>query len=154
MLSTRRSTGATRGSARHSPMPEDVFTLFDDYAARFARGEAPDLRGYLTRAGEGAGELGRLVDAFLARASPPEPDEARHAAGRGRRRARAAARPRSDEAREGEALLPRTGVGPAGAARRRPARVGGAGGDAEGAGGGSHCVAAAAARATGGGVPA
>jgi hypothetical protein len=63
-------------------MPEDVFTLFDDYAARFARGEAPDLRGYLTRAGEGAGELGRLVDAFLARASPPEPNEERVALAR------------------------------------------------------------------------
>jgi hypothetical protein len=63
-------------------MPEDVFTLFDDYAARFARGEAPDLRGYLMRAGEGAGELGRLVDAFLARASPPEPDEERVALAR------------------------------------------------------------------------
>jgi hypothetical protein len=63
-------------------MPEDVFTLFDDYAARFARGEAPDLRGYLTRAGEGAGELGRLVDAFLARASPPAPDEDRVALAR------------------------------------------------------------------------
>jgi hypothetical protein len=63
-------------------MPEDVFTLFDDYAARFARGEAPDLRGYLTRAGESAGELGRLVDAFLARASPPEPDEERVALAR------------------------------------------------------------------------
>jgi hypothetical protein len=63
-------------------MPEDAFTLFDDYAARFARGEAPDLRGYLTRAGEDAGELGRLVDAFLARASPPDPDEERVALAR------------------------------------------------------------------------
>ena len=63
-------------------MPEDVFTLFDDYAARFVRGEAPDLRGYLARAGEGAGELGRLVDAFLARAAPPEPNEERVALAR------------------------------------------------------------------------
>jgi hypothetical protein len=63
-------------------MPEDVFTLFDDYAARFARGEAPDLRGYLTRAGDHAGELGRLVDAFLARASPTEPNEERVALAR------------------------------------------------------------------------
>jgi hypothetical protein len=63
-------------------MAEDVFTLFDDYAARFARGEAPDVRAYLSRAGEGAGELSKLVDAFLARASPPEPDEDRVALAR------------------------------------------------------------------------
>ncbi len=50
-------------------------TLFDEYAARFARGERPDLREYLSRAGEGADELAQLVDGFLARAEPPEPDK-------------------------------------------------------------------------------
>lgn len=49
--------------------------LFEEYAARFARGERPDLREYLERAGEEAEELARLADAFLARVEPPEPDE-------------------------------------------------------------------------------
>ena len=49
--------------------------LFDEYAARFARGERPDAREYLTRAGNRADELGRLIDAYLARATPPPPDE-------------------------------------------------------------------------------
>jgi hypothetical protein len=57
-------------------MAEDMDALFDDYVRRFARGERPDLRDYLTRAGERADELGGLVDAFLLRVPPPEPDEA------------------------------------------------------------------------------
>ncbi len=56
-------------------MAEDVTTLFDDYAARFARGERPSAREYLGRAGEGSDELARLIEVFLARASPPAPDE-------------------------------------------------------------------------------
>ena len=44
----------------------DVAALFDEYAAAFARGEEPDLREYLARAGEGADELARLVKAFVA----------------------------------------------------------------------------------------
>src|SRR5947199_126918 len=79
---TSCSDSCRSSTAPRPPDPEDVFTRFDDYAARFARGEAPALRGYLTRAGESAGELGRLVDAFLARASPPEPDEERVALAR------------------------------------------------------------------------
>lgn len=47
--------------------------LFEEYAARFARGEHPDLREYMGRAGEGADGLARLIDAFLIRAEPPEP---------------------------------------------------------------------------------
>jgi hypothetical protein len=50
-------------------------TLFEEYAASFARGERPDLRAYLARAGEEADELAQLVDAFLARAEPPPPDD-------------------------------------------------------------------------------
>jgi hypothetical protein len=49
--------------------------LFEDYAARFARGERPDLREYLGRAGPKADKLAQLVDAFLMRAEPPAPDE-------------------------------------------------------------------------------
>ena len=56
-------------------MTDTTFTLFDDFAARFARGESPDVRTYLERAGEGRDELADLIDAFLARAEPGEPDE-------------------------------------------------------------------------------
>ena len=47
--------------------------LFEEYAASFARGEHPDLREYMGRAGDGAEELTLLIDAFLMRAEPPEP---------------------------------------------------------------------------------
>ncbi len=50
-------------------------TLFQEYAACLARGQRPDLRGYLERAGEGREELARLVDTWLRLAPPPEPDE-------------------------------------------------------------------------------
>ena len=53
----------------------DVFALFDDYAARFARGEQPDAREYLSRAGEGADELAAMIDRWLAVAPPPPPGE-------------------------------------------------------------------------------
>ncbi len=49
--------------------------LFDDYAARFARGERPDAREYLARAGEGVDELGTLIERFLERVPPPPPGE-------------------------------------------------------------------------------
>jgi hypothetical protein len=47
--------------------------LFDDFAARHARGERPDVREYLERAGEGADELASLIDAFLRAAPRGEP---------------------------------------------------------------------------------
>ncbi|MER3409924.1 MAG: hypothetical protein C4306_07465 [Thermoleophilia bacterium] len=56
-------------------MAEDVGRLFDEYATRFARGERPDLRAYLDRAGEARDELARLVETWLCLAPPPEPDE-------------------------------------------------------------------------------
>jgi transcriptional regulator with XRE-family HTH domain len=56
-------------------MPDDLFSLFDDYAARFARGERPEVRAYLARAGGSADELARLIDGYLARAAPPAPSE-------------------------------------------------------------------------------
>jgi hypothetical protein len=49
--------------------------LFDEYAASFARGERPDLRDYLARAGDQQAELATLVDAWLSRLEPPAPDE-------------------------------------------------------------------------------
>ncbi|MCC6224150.1 MAG: hypothetical protein IT201_11755 [Thermoleophilia bacterium] len=58
-------------------MAEDVLTLFEEYAASFRGGEEPDVRAYLARAGDGAGQLARLIDGFLARAEPPPPSEER-----------------------------------------------------------------------------
>jgi hypothetical protein len=55
----------------------DVAALFDEYAAAFARGEEPDLREYLARAGDGADELAQLVEAFVAAAPAAEPSEER-----------------------------------------------------------------------------
>ena len=56
-------------------MAEDVAHLLDEYAVRFRRGERPDLREYLQRAGEGADELARLVDAVLQAVPPPAASE-------------------------------------------------------------------------------
>lgn len=39
--------------------------LFDDFATRYVRGEHPDVREYLERAGPEREELGRLLDRFL-----------------------------------------------------------------------------------------
>ena len=50
-------------------------TLFEEYAACFTRGERPDLREYMARAGEDGEELAQLVDTYLARVEPPPPDE-------------------------------------------------------------------------------
>ena len=50
---------------------ELVSRLFDDWAARLARGERPDPRDYLAEAGEQAGELSRLMEAFLVAAPRP-----------------------------------------------------------------------------------
>jgi hypothetical protein len=62
-------------SSRRSRVAEDVSRLFDEYAARYARGERPDARAYLERAGEGREELVTLLDRFLALAPAPEPDD-------------------------------------------------------------------------------
>ena len=55
-------------------MPE-LFELFDDYAAAYARGERPQAREYLARAGPQADELAGLIDQFLKRSPVAEPDE-------------------------------------------------------------------------------
>jgi hypothetical protein len=56
-------------------MADPVFDLFDEYAAAYARGERPEAESFLARAGDGAGELAALLDAYLARAPVPAPDD-------------------------------------------------------------------------------
>jgi hypothetical protein len=73
MPSIRRSTTAI-ASWRRSSVPE-LFELFDEYAAAYARGERPQAREYLARAGPRADELARLIDEFLQRSPAAEPDE-------------------------------------------------------------------------------
>jgi hypothetical protein len=73
MPSIRRSTTAI-ASWRRSSVPE-LFELFDEYAAAYARGERPQAREYLARAGPQADELAGLIDEFLQRSPAAEPDE-------------------------------------------------------------------------------
>lgn len=51
----------------------DLYELFDEYAARYARGERPRAREYLARAGPDADRLARLLDGFVAAAELPAP---------------------------------------------------------------------------------
>jgi len=53
----------------------ELFELFDEYAAAYARGERPRAREYLARAGPQADELAGLIDEFLQRSPAAEPDE-------------------------------------------------------------------------------
>jgi hypothetical protein len=53
----------------------DVFELFDEYAARYARGERPEAAEYLDRAGGEAEELAHLIEGFVARTPTPEADD-------------------------------------------------------------------------------
>lgn len=55
-------------------MTETVWRLFDDFAAGWARGERPDAREYLVRAGDDAPRLLELIDEHLQWAPPPDPD--------------------------------------------------------------------------------
>ncbi len=50
--------------------------LFEDFAARYARGEHPDVRDYLERAGDERDDFAALVDGYLAStpARPPSPE--------------------------------------------------------------------------------
>src|SRR5436190_13582261 len=73
MPSIRRSTTAI-ASWRRSLVPE-LFELFDEYAAAYARGERRQARGDLARAGPQADELAGLIDEFLQRSPAAEPDE-------------------------------------------------------------------------------
>ncbi len=53
-------------------MSEPLEALFDEFATEHARGERPDVRAFLARAGEQREELGRLLDAYL-QAAPVQP---------------------------------------------------------------------------------
>lgn len=55
-------------------MPPKAAELFDDWAARVARGESPDPREYLDRAGPGREDLSKLMEAYLQSAPRREPD--------------------------------------------------------------------------------
>lgn len=55
--------------------PDAVSRLFDEWAARLARGERPDPEEYLVEAGKQADELARMMQAFLVAAPRPEPAE-------------------------------------------------------------------------------
>jgi hypothetical protein len=56
--------------------------LFDEWAQRYRRGEGPDLREYLDRAGPEREQLAGLVDRFLQAAPAPEPPAGRVALAR------------------------------------------------------------------------
>ncbi|HYY04302.1 MAG TPA: hypothetical protein VE736_10490 [Gaiellaceae bacterium] len=55
-------------------MAEDVRELFAEYADSYVRGDHPQARDFLARAGEEADELAALLETFLAAAPPPAPD--------------------------------------------------------------------------------
>jgi hypothetical protein len=55
-------------------LADDVLTLFDEYAVRWARGESPDAREYLERAGPEREALAELIDRFLVSATLGEPE--------------------------------------------------------------------------------
>jgi hypothetical protein len=59
---------------RRSSLPEDVRDLFAEYANAYARGEQPEARDYLERAGSAADELARLLEDFLVAAPRPPAD--------------------------------------------------------------------------------
>lgn len=46
-------------------MADDVITLFEEYATRVARGEEPDARDYLDRAGADEPKLAALIEEYL-----------------------------------------------------------------------------------------
>lgn len=73
MPSTRLCATAI-ASLRRSCVPDRAFALFDEYASAYARGERPDARELLERAGKDADELARLIDEFLRAAPVPEPE--------------------------------------------------------------------------------
>lgn len=61
-------------------MTDHIHSLFHEYAARRARGENPDVEQFLARAGQGAAELGRLIDDLLVSTPAPAPTAAQLAA--------------------------------------------------------------------------
>jgi hypothetical protein len=57
------------------PADAVINQLFDEWAARYARGESPDPLSYLERAGAHADELARLMDGFLRLAPRSAPSD-------------------------------------------------------------------------------
>ena len=55
-------------------MREQTLRLFDEFAVSFQRGQRPDVRELLARAGDDAPALATLVDSFLAGSDPPAPE--------------------------------------------------------------------------------
>jgi hypothetical protein len=62
-------------SWRRSCVAERVEDLFGEYASSYVRGERPHAGEFLARAGGQVDELATMIDAFLARAPAPPPDE-------------------------------------------------------------------------------
>ena len=56
-------------------MSEHLEQLLDEFAVRYRRGESPNLREYLVRAGDEADSFARLVDALLQSVPAPAPSE-------------------------------------------------------------------------------
>lgn len=56
-------------------MPDRVNELVVEFVVRYRRGEHPDLREYLERAGEQREELAAAVESLLRAVPPPEPSE-------------------------------------------------------------------------------
>jgi hypothetical protein len=56
-------------------MGTPVSLLFDEFALRYRRGERPDVREYLERAGAEREDLGLLIDRFLQAVPAREPSE-------------------------------------------------------------------------------
>jgi hypothetical protein len=52
---------------------DGVMALVEEFAAARARGEEPDVREYLERAGDHAGEFGSMVSAIISATPPPAP---------------------------------------------------------------------------------
>jgi hypothetical protein len=63
-------------ASQRSSVAEDVRDLFAEYADAYVRGDEPQARDFLARAGDDADELGRMLEAFLAAAprQSPGPD--------------------------------------------------------------------------------
>ena len=60
---------------RRPALVDPVTELLDEFIVRYRRGEDPNLRDYLARAGDRADELGLLVEGVLRAVPPPEPSE-------------------------------------------------------------------------------
>ena len=99
-------------------MPDQLFELFDEYAAAYARGERPSAENYLERAGAAREQLASLLDEFLRRTPVRPPSRRRPALARADARRRAAASRAAGgtghaRRRRGRCLIDRLGLEPA-----------------------------------------